>query len=322
MRTRVLFAAAVCASLLCVPRPARAWDELGHRVIARIAWNEMTPAARRSAVQLLSAAPRESGIRELFPAGARDGGTRNREAFTTAATWADLVRDPAYRGHRYSAPDWHYVNWLWNASGRAPAGGRGPGALPEQLCAQGRTLADPRRSMSERGLALAWLLHLVGDVHQPLHTSARISAELPQGDRGGNLLRLAGGETLHDLWDGALGPAARWNVPPARRDDPVGWIAASVAARHPAGGMGALLRAGDPAGWSREGLRIARDELYLPGLLPGRAPSRAYRERAARIAERQAALAGYRLARLLNGALDPAHASAGGLAGCGGPATR
>jgi hypothetical protein len=62
-------------------------------------------------------------------------------------------------------------------------------------------------------LALTWLLHLIGDLHQPLHTTALYAVDLfPTGDRGGNDVGVRGATNLHALWDGALGNDRRWTA--------------------------------------------------------------------------------------------------------------
>ncbi|MGC4002630.1 MAG: S1/P1 nuclease [Pirellulales bacterium] len=80
-----------------------------------------------------------------------------------------------------------------------------------------KTLLDPKTSPADRALALAWLIHLTGDLHQPLHSTSLYSKELyPTGDQGGNLVYLMQRTNLHALWDGFLGGKA--TVAEARND--------------------------------------------------------------------------------------------------------
>lgn len=287
--------------LVALPGPGRAWDALGHQVIARIAWESMSPDVRDEVTRELRGAPEPSGIRALAPAGEMRPGERARLLFQRAAVWADLVRDTAHRGHRYDRPPWHYVNFFWRETGdggaeRLPGRPR-VGELVNRLDYY-RCALPGRMPEDERGMSLAWLLHLVGDVHQPLHASARVTPREPEGDRGGNEFSLGPDRDLHGYWDGLLG-----NLAPAREDEGVAERAARVAARirdrHPASALAEGVSPSDPEGWARESAAIARTEVYDHGLRRGRTPPPAYREQATRIAARRAALAGYRLAAWL-----------------------
>ena len=303
MKLRVL-TLPLAAAGLAWSTPAHAWDELGHRVVARIAWDHMTPAARQHAIRLLQAAPPGSGIAALMPA----SGTmeeRHREWFVATSVWADLVRDRDHPGAVYGRADWHYVNFFWEVG----PGGRPrdrpdlprAGLLIDQMQRISRTLGDPAVPDSAQAIDVAWLLHLGGDSHQPLHNSARITAQDPEGDRGGNAFRLAGlypFNNLHAYWDALVGPSFPWRASDRGEADYVGRIAQTIAARWPLARMRAQLRPGEFEQWSREGLRVAqrtaynlrRDEPAPPG----------YRRAAWSAAEPRIALAGYRLADLLN----------------------
>jgi len=150
-----------------------------------------------------------------------------------------------------------------------------------------------------RSIALAWILHLAGDVHQPLHLSSRVTAENPTGDKGGNSFRLAGQpNNLHSLWDGALdmADAVTSGSQSARVDRLAGVAEAALPFTSvPAAKLTASLDA-----WGRESLDLAQRELYPPTLHPGEPPPADYLQRALKIAEERVALAGYRLAALLN----------------------
>src|SRR5690606_21891784 len=200
--------AALLAALLAAAAPARAWDQVGHRVIARIAWESMSPATRAKAVALLLAAPPDSELPALLPADGWPLAERERELFEAAAFWADRIRDRERPSHRYHEPTWHYVNFSWRQEGPG-----GPaveldqpltGDLLTQVQRISATVGDRVRPAAQRGLDLAWLLHLVGDLHQPLHSSARVTAADPAGDRGGNAFGLGEHGNLHSFWDGVL----------------------------------------------------------------------------------------------------------------------
>jgi hypothetical protein len=304
MKLRALLTLTAAAALLW-STPAHAWDELGHRVVARIAWDHMTPAARQNAIRLLQAAPPNSGIAELMPA----TGTmeeRQREWFVWAAVWSDMIRDREHAGARYAHADWHYVNFFWE---QRPDGTRRDrpdmaraGFLIEQMERIGGTLGNAAVPDSARAIDLMWALHLGGDSHQPLHNNARITAEDPEGDRGGNSFRLAGlypFNNLHAYWDSLIGFSVPWADVDRTEADYVGSIARRIAAEYPQSRMRGQIDPGEYEEWSREGFRIAQRVAYT-GLTRNQAAPPSYRRSAWNAAEPRVALAGYRLADLLN----------------------
>jgi hypothetical protein len=306
MKLRVLSLALVAWGLLW-STPAHAWDELGHRVVARIAWDHMTPAARQNAIRLLQSAPPGSGIAELMP---RTGTMeeRQREWFVVTSVWADMIRDREHAGARYAHADWHYVNFFWETGPSGAPRDRPDvpraGLLIDQMQRISRTLGSAAVPDSAEAIDLAWLLHLGGDSHQPLHNSARISAQDPEGDRGGNSYRLAGlypFNNLHAFWDSLVGFAIPWGMSERAEAAYVGAIAERIARRFPQSRMRGRILPGQFEEWSRQGLRVAQRVAYTTPR--NERASSAYRRRAWTAAEPRIALAGYRLADLLNSRL-------------------
>ena len=170
--------------LLAVPHVSRAWGVLGHRAVARIAENHLTPAARQQVSRILG-----------------------WETMPLVSTWADELRaDPQFKE---TAP-WHYLNvatgldfaafvaQLNDPALLAPAA---PTNAYTALLQARRDLKDPRKTTDEKRVALKFLIHLVGDVHQPLHVG---HAE----DKGGNDIivnwRTKDDSNLHSVWDTAI----------------------------------------------------------------------------------------------------------------------
>jgi len=302
-------AAALAVALAAFAPQAAAWEGDGHQVVAAIAWESMRPETRRRAVELLAAAPAGSGLAEMAPAGGPPG-VVGRRHFLLAATWPDEVR-----GTAHDRPTWHWVNRFWRDTAAGPVEVPPPAEQPaenvlERLPALSRTLGDRRAPAGERAVALAWLLHLVGDVHQPLHTSARITGHPDElrGDRGGNRFELhvvdpARGERteLHAYWDGLLSA----NLPRRRGEPAAAWVdraAADLARRHPRSSLGDLAP-GDFAAWVEEGFATARATVYRHGLERHRRPPDRYRRAAWSAAAPALVRAGHRLAALLDAAL-------------------
>jgi hypothetical protein len=183
------------ASLVLVAKPAEAlaWGGAGHKVIAEIANARLAPKARDAANALLAASDDGYG-----------------HDFVEASTWADDVRGQSSQMRALTAT-WHYANLdVGDANARqacpdAPyerglASSTGQGAcLITKLDHFMMTLADTKLPARERGLALRYMIHLVGDGHQPLHMADSC------GDRGGNakLVETSSGQdmNLHSYWD-------------------------------------------------------------------------------------------------------------------------
>jgi hypothetical protein len=229
-------ATALVVLVLGYAAPAIGWNDTGHMVAALIAYDEL-PAEERAAVGvLLHKHPRfTADFMPNLPRGLRRAAAeQDRWYFAFAATWPDVARrfDNVGAAHerdvlirRYHRGSWHYINlptYLRPADAqllRKPT----PAItgsfwqsdadlnVVQALQRVTHTLCSANAADDERALALSWLLHLLADLHQPLHTTALYAADrLPNGDRGGNDIAIRGGGNLHALWDGALGNDRRW----------------------------------------------------------------------------------------------------------------
>src|SRR5688572_20420654 len=200
--------------------PALGWNATGHQVVCQIAWRELKPEVRAKVAALVQKHPFFK--RHLKPADvAPDAPDYAMRSFMLASTWPDLLRqarDPKEKQHHRA--EWHYVNLPIIPEGTDPSKIQlGPTELkfdpakPPLNITQAlewcvRRVNDPAASDEERAVVLAWILHLVGDLHQPLHASGVYSADYPGGDRGGNLfmVKYHGNVTdLHTFWDNVLG---------------------------------------------------------------------------------------------------------------------
>jgi hypothetical protein len=162
----------VLALILTAPLSASAWGTKGHRVVASIGEDRLTPEARREVTNLL------------------DPGT----TLADISTWADEVRS----GRPNSGP-WHYVNIPRGASGYNAQRDCGRGCVVSAIEQSLRLLQDPTKGKAIRQEALKWVVHLVADLHQPLHAIT--------DDRGGNdvPVRFFGlPSNLHRVWDSEI----------------------------------------------------------------------------------------------------------------------
>ena len=263
-----------------------AWDRFGHLLVDAIAWEQMDETTRAAAVELLQSAPSDAGL--ALPA------LSPRDLFLSAGYWPDIVRDDAWpaRKEAYDRPTWHYVNHFWRDGEPLPEMGT-LGELLERLNLFGRRL--------DGGVDVAWLLHLVGDVHQPLHSSGRVTDREPKGDRGGNDFAIDDLElsNLHAYWD----TIPKRTHPKYHSESYTGWVsrvAEALMASHPPDSLRDAIAVGSFESWSKASAEIAMTYAYPEDLKRGAAPSARYETEASEIASKQVALAGYRLARLLD----------------------
>jgi hypothetical protein len=163
-----------------------------------------------------------------------------------------------------------------------------------------RKIRDPRTLDEDRALHLSWVFHQSQDIHQPLHAVARFSKALPNGDRGGNGVRISlpSGRmgNLHSYWDAAIGSD---NDPAA-----IEKLADSLIAEYPASAFEDELKAMNIGDWAKESVDLSLRVVYRdldPNITEFADRPVAYDADATRAARRRAALAGYRLGQELKG---------------------
>lgn len=299
-----------------------AWDDTGHKLAAYIAWEQMTPQAREAAAKILLSAPEDSDLSVFYASDSRSAAAKQRELFMIAATWADIVRDKKFktRNSKYHHGTWHYLDTFWReANGKiepVPELKSDEENAVERLYTFDRVLRGAAASDADKAIALAWILHLGGDIHQPLHDSARVTEDEPKSDQGGNLFLLSPKDAkgddrlnLHWYWDSIVGR----NLPrigDACDSDYLPTIAQEMMRKYPLAKMRNRLEIGQFDKWQSEGFEIASTKLYPPGLKFGEMPSEKYKKMAFEIAQEQIALAGYRLGAMMNQIFDGGESTA------------
>lgn len=289
-----------------------AWDDTGHKISAYIAWEQMSPAAREKAAKILLSAPEDSDLSVFYLQDSRSAAAKQRELFMIASTWADIVRDKNFkvRNSKYHHGTWHYLDTFWREeNGKVvlvPEMESNKENAVERLYVFDKVLRDASASDADKAIALAWILHIGGDIHQPLHDSGRITKYDPKGDQGGNLFMLspkdAKGDArlnLHWYWDSIIGRNVA-RVDDACDSDYLPPLAQGMMKKHPLAKMQNRLEIGQFDKWQQEGFQIASTKLYPASLKFGEMPSDDYKKMAFEIAQEQIALAGYRLGAMLN----------------------
>jgi hypothetical protein len=294
------------------------WGCEGHQIVALIARAHLTPEVSAAVDELLREKP-------IDPALSRFCKDRPDDLMADAATWADDVRNQEKNG------PWHYVNIPRSATSRTPLeawcppigpsvnGKDQPGCVVNAIEYQLAVLRDKSRSAADRATALRYVIHFVGDIHQPLH-------DVDNQDQGGNCttMQVVGDDrltNLHSIWDTKL-IQHEMETDQLTKPAYVEALNSRFAAKYP---TLAAAPVDDPSSWSWEAAEIARNVTYgnlEPGLPVAHADTEpvcaaerekvqalhivigeTYIRKAIPVIEEQLATAGFRLALLLNATL-------------------
>ena len=289
-RSRV--AIGVICLILITPTLSLSWGAGGHMMTAQIAFDRLNPRAKTQVRKLLAIPINPAAV------------TQRSKNFINASHWADDLR-PFPEFDSFKAL--HFIDKPFSTDG-TPLPTVAP---PDVVTALEENVNILKTSTDDnaKAQALRFVIHFVGDIHQPLHCATRVSAAMPDGDRGGNSVKLKirqpNGTTkttnLHSYWDGGIGTFPKTG--PNFRPPPLSQIpaAAALAMRgNPAtaGGLN-LSNPTDFAGWADESNELAKDVAYK-GITNNGSPSAAYNRAAIRVARKRVAWGGYRLAALLN----------------------
>lgn len=192
---RCLAVAAIFILLLAAAPRAHAWGCRGHETVAALAEKHLTPDAKNALMNLLNANPIDPSLHRFC-------GDTGLDPFVDSSTWADDERnvDP-------STGPWHFIDIpLSKQSGNAQDFCGVGGCVLTAITQQVAILKDKTQPSAKRANALRFIIHFVGDLHQPLHAETN-------GDRGGNCVPVkyfrrkphvhknSYTPNLHHLWD-------------------------------------------------------------------------------------------------------------------------
>lgn len=312
----------VCSLLVALlPAPALAWGPIGHMTVAYVAYQKLTPAAKARVRDLLKLNPDYANWEKQIPAGT-SADDHDRIIFMIAATWADDIKgesqysdDGSNGGNTPDGPPssqntgysdllrhkyWHFIDIPFSPD-QTPLPPIPEPNAQTQITAFRAVLASSQPD-ELKSYDLAWLLHLVGDIHQPLHATARVTRPLPQGDAGGNLVKLFGdaASQLHSYWDDLPGSDCKFCNDKIQCVNRAMVLGKSLPPASPK-----TARIADAAAWTRESFDYARAVVYREPIGTENqpftiVPGSLYETQAYRLARRRLAEAGARLANLLN----------------------
>jgi len=284
--------AVALAANIAQPRQALAWGDDGHKVVALIAQSFLEPDARKWVNALLAA----------------DTDSLTPHDIASAATWADKFRDSNIGGARLKTRQWHFVDIEISApdldkacfnhpllpSGTVASDGPAADCVVDKIDQFAAELANPATDHEEQIVALKFLLHFVGDLHQTLHSS-------DDNDRGGNDKKVSAtgfrAGNLHHFWDTEFVDQLETD-PKSIASDLIGHISRAQEKEW---------QDGKPSDWAKESFQVAKDDTY--GLLPEPSARHSFRltdeyiTTATDDVAQQLSKAGVRLAFVLNNAL-------------------
>ena len=320
MTHRKLSSIALMVSALLAAPSLQAWNNFGHMAVAYVAYMKLDAATRAKVDHLLSLNPYfMTKWQQQLPAGTA-AADRGAFLFMLAATWPDAIKrdnqyhnDGAGGGDRPTGPEaarntgyddfnrhkyWHFVDHPFSKDGTPLPAIPVPNA--ETQIAVFRQVLNSTQAEALKSYDLVWLLHLVGDVHQPLHATARVSQAHPNGDAGGNDVGFCSATApkctgeLHAYWDDILGTS----------NDPAAVKTFAAALKIPSVTKTSV---GSGSKWIGESFKLAKADVYAAPVGAGDGPYHAnqkYADRAHRVAAQRVALAGARLAAILKAELQ------------------
>lgn len=314
---RKLISALLLIASMLIPQAAFAWHAAGHKAVALFAYRNLNPNTQSIVDELLTHHPNFQTWVQGVPQN-----QRGAVAFMNAATWPDVIKfDGKHQNDKCDAMPtnmgftdvkehrcWHFMDVPFSTDGTQTQPPGSPNALMK-IVEFRNGVGNTSLSKDVRAYDLSWLIHLVGDIHQPLHSSSRFSQSKPNGDGGGNsypLVIMVNGKKqpsdLHSFWDALLGED--------ERSQTIMTITAQLMAQFKQADMSEINIPSDALaeqtvrGWIGESASLSEYFVYnlddaKQGSNPPLVPA-AYSAYARDIARHRVAIAGYRLAAILN----------------------
>jgi hypothetical protein len=306
----VILAGLTLVWLVLAPMPTYGWNRTGHRAIALIAYRQLDEPTRQKVAVLLRKNP---AAHDLWTGKKINSDTDPAaDAFMHASTFADDVRPPSLFAPDFHHSAHHYVTFRYTPRDEGENIAAPTADEESLLTTYARYLATVKStgaaaSDAQKALALCWIFHQQGDIHQPLHALSRYTNAFPQGDRGGNLVHpfpnprgsRPYSKNLHAYWDDLLGDDDVVKTFDALSERVEVVLAEFPRARFPKSEVGEL----DVRVWCRESYEAARETVYRdldPEVTSYDELPVVYEAEAQKLARRRIALAGYRLAELLD----------------------
>lgn len=286
--------------LLLQAQLTHAWNGRGHSLSAAIAYKHLNKEQKNKVLLLLKKHPQYALTWQNEYEKFKDEVEEGVFLLMAASEWPDEIRKPNHPYKKYHVDHWHYITYKIKDTGLDTTMPTEPNIVTAlQSCHE--TLKNSSIAESDKAIYFSWMVHLMGDIHQPLHCASLFNAQYPTGDRGGNEFWVkpkSASVKLHALWDGALGSGGKpRNVVNQ---------AIELSKKYPKKEIFKPNYGFDPRQWSVESIKLAQSKGYLNLQLKGAAISEqapelpnGYTTDMKITAEMQICLAGYRLAAFI-----------------------
>ncbi len=264
----------------CLNTPAMAWWNKGHQTVALIAYQNLSADAKHKVDALTQVLARD------YPA---------IHEFSDIATWPDEIRQ---QNGIETFTHWHYIDTPFANDDASLNFAMDTDNILWAINSIKPIFKKNKAPPAEQARFLAFLVHLVGDAHQPLHAASRLSKAHPTGDKGGNLFFVKDSKNpsvnipLHAIWDGDF------NILSDDAPLDIKIFANSITTRYPEKFFGKQTNDLNADDWVQESNLLAKNTAY--SIEENTVPSAAYQDMTNEVIQQRIALAGYRLAHLLN----------------------
>lgn len=279
--------------LILVAMPAQCFWSTGHMIISKIAYDELERMDPTYLKQI------QSEIDELT-----QYSMEKNHSFVESAVWADDNKGIAWSAFN----EWHFVDTPVIEDGFTGETGVEPMNATFAMYSMRKTLSNKNKPKFDSDLALsfAWryLIHLVGDIHQPLHASTLYSEKYPNSDRGGNSFKInyapnKDAKNLHALWDACLDQyGSIWAPLTETEYNTISSFATNLTSTITRKDVDARLKITDDRKWAEESYEISKNFVYTE-IEDGGVPTKEYIDSRRIIIDEQLVVAGYRLADLM-----------------------
>jgi hypothetical protein len=286
-----------------------AWGSRGHMLIAAITYSQFSEEQQNKAVEILKHHPYfETKWKDYC--GEESNPNFGIYLFMQSSKWADAIKWKGNQNHKMSIPTAHYITYemrfSYDSTNQKTSLIEGPLVLNEpdipnvisQLKIEIEKVNDLSLSKEKRAMALSWVIHLIGDIHQPLHCASLFNETVPKGDKGGNKSYVLVDDevkNLHGIWDYAFFLKRDFDFIINKAEEINKKFSESLPNLEY-----------DPKAWSIESYNLAFEYAYLQGALnishtkeKALPPPDDYIKNVEEIAGKQMVIAGYRMKEVI-----------------------